>query len=347
MATTAQVLVVSNGLDKGNRMSRVDEAMRRAAERSKGDKEDVGVLPDWERNADALAGEAFPDESPDRHTTDSEAPPNEQSSQADAQSASSPANHVPSKLAFEPEESSQHRAHERFAEAVFEKIVGDRRMPAVCREQYRRLAAVLHDAQATSRTQVVMVASAVAGEGKTLTAANIALTLSNSYRKRVLVIDADLRRPTMHKVFRIDSSSGLTDGLDPSAHKPIVVRQVTPRLALLPAGRPLTDPMAGLISPRMRQLIDEARETFDWVIIDTPPLVLLPDANLLASMVDAALLVVKAESTPHAMVKRAVEAVGRSRLMGVVLNSASVGPHGGNDSSGYDYAPPKTEIVSP
>jgi capsular exopolysaccharide synthesis family protein len=329
-------------------MSRVDEAMRRAAEGPKGDKEDVGVLnPDGERNAEPLADEAFPDESPDRQPLHPDATPRRHFTHADATSAPSAASHVPSKLTFEPEESAEHRSHERFAEGVFEKIVGDRRMPAVCREQYRRLAAVLHDAQATNRTQVVMVASAVAGEGKTLTAANIALTLSSSYRKRVLVIDADLRRPTMHKVFRIEASSGLTDGLDPSANKSIVVRQITPRLALLPAGRPLTDPMAGLISPRMRQLIDEARETFDWVIIDTPPLVLLPDANLLASMVDAAVLVVRAESTPHAMVKRAMDAIGRSRLMGVVLNSATVGPHGAYDSYGYDYAPVKSEIVSP
>ena len=105
--------------------------------------------------------------------------------------------------------------------------------------------------------------------------------------------------------------------------------------------------MAGLISPRMRHLIEEARETFDWIIVDTPPLVLLPDANLLASMVDAAVLVVKAESTPHAMVKRAMDAIGRSRLIGVVLNSATVGPHGDYGTYGYDYAPPKSEIVSP
>ena len=325
-------------------MSRVDEAMRRASEASKGGRQDANVMkPGGEPDAGGLATEVFPDESPDRELP-AEAGPHEHTDVA----SEPPLEHqAPGKLTFEPEESAEHRSYERFADAVFEKIVGDRRMPAVCREQYRRLAAVLHDAQTTNRTQVVMVASAVAGEGKTLTAANVALTLSNSYRKRVLVIDADLRRPTMHKVFRIETSSGLTDGLDPLAKKPIVVRQITPRLALLPAGRPLTDPMAGLISPRMRQLIDEARETFDWVIIDTPPLVLLPDANLLASMVDAAILVVKAESTPHSMVKRAIEAVGRSRLMGVVLNSATVGPHGGYDSYGYDYARSKSAIVSP
>ena len=321
-------------------MSRVDEAMRRAAEEAREEKPAADVPdPAWERDADVLAREAFPDEAPG-----SESGPAVEDA---ADSPSSPQNEhaVPSKLTFEPDESAEHRAYERFSEGVFEKVVGDRRMPAVCREQYRRLAAVLHDSQANNRTQVVMMASAVAGEGKTLTAANIALTLSHSYRKRVLIVDADLRRPTMHKLFRLETSSGLTDGLDPGSNKPIVVRQITSRLALLPAGRPLSDPMAGLTSPRVRQLVDEAREIFDWIIIDTPPLVLLPDANLLVSLVDAAILVVKAESTPHALVKRAMEAIGRQRLMGVVLNSSSVGPHAGYESYGYEYIAPKAEIV--
>ena len=72
----------------------------------------------------------------------------------------------------------------------------------------------------------------------------------------------------------------------------------------------------------MQRLIDEAREAFDWVIIDTPPVGLLTDANLLASMVDGAVLVVKAGSTPYDLVKRAVDAIGPSKLLGVVLNRA-------------------------
>ena len=101
----------------------------------------------------------------------------------------------------------------------------------------------------------------------------------------MLLIDADLRRPALHGVFRIDTASGLTDGLsDPNAK--LTVRQVSPRLAVLPAGRPSSDPMAGLTSDRMRQLLNEARDSFDWVIIDTPPLGILPDAHLLTSMVE-------------------------------------------------------------
>jgi Mrp family chromosome partitioning ATPase len=85
----------------------------------------------------------------------------------------------------------------------------------------------------------------------------------------------------------------------------------------------------------MRQLLSEARDTFDWVIIDTPPLGILPDAHLLTSMVEGAVLVIRAGSTPHALVRRAVEAVGRSRILGVVLNSAVAGAT--KSEYGYDY----------
>src|SRR4029450_9965347 len=89
-----------------------------------------------------------------------------------------------------------------------------------------------------------------------------------------------------------------------------------------PAGRADSDPMAILVSDRMRHLLQEAREAFDWVIIDTPPLVMLPDANLLGPMADGVVLVVRAASTPHALVARAIEAVGKQRTLGVVLNQA-------------------------
>jgi Mrp family chromosome partitioning ATPase len=81
--------------------------------------------------------------------------------------------------------------------------------------------------------------------------------------------------------------------------------------------------MSLLVSPSMKQLIDTARETFDWVVVDTPPIAILPDANLLSAMIDTALLVVSAESTPYPMVQRAATAIGTTRILGVVLNRAA------------------------
>lgn len=208
-----------------------------------------------------------------------------------------------------------------------EKVISATLPPPVV-EEYRRLGALIHHMQLERGVRVVMVTSAVAGEGKTLTATNLALVLSNSYGRQVLLIDADLRRPSLHQVFNTVSSSGLGDILSGTGEVPPLV-QVTPKLTLLTAGRPNADPLGGLTSGRMRQLLQEARETFDFVIIDTPPVGLLTDANLLAAMVDVALLVVRATSTPYDLVKRAADAIGRHRIAGVVLNRAQP-QHGHN-----------------
>jgi protein-tyrosine kinase len=189
-------------------------------------------------------------------------------------------------------------------------------------EQYRRLAGRLYLAQAEHGTRVVMVTSAMPGEGKTLTATNVALTLAESYKRQVLLIDADLRRPWVHEMFQVPNLSGLNDGLRSAEDRKIPLLRLTDNLSILTAGRPDRDPMSVLSSDRMRRVLQEASARFDWVIIDTPPVALLTDAHLLASLVDAVLLVVQAGKTPLAAVNRAVEAVGRERILGVVLNRA-------------------------
>jgi protein-tyrosine kinase len=189
-------------------------------------------------------------------------------------------------------------------------------------EQYRRLAGRLYLAQAEHGMRVVMVTSAMPGEGKTLTATNVALTLAESYKRQVLLIDADLRRPWVHEMFQVPNLSGLNDGLRSAEDHKIPLLRLTDHLSILTAGRPDRDPMSVLSSDRMRRVLTEASARFDWVIIDTPPVALLTDAHLLASLVDAVVLVVQAGKTPLAAINKAVEAVGRERILGVVLNRA-------------------------
>jgi len=207
-----------------------------------------------------------------------------------------------------------------FSRQVVEKLVVTSGAPATSVEQFRKLAGTLHHAQLDRNIKAVLVTSAVAGEGKTLTATNLALTLSESYKREVLLIDADLRRPTLHELFEIPNDSGLGEGLKAEAERRLPIVKISPRLSLLTAGRPDPDPMSGLTSGRMRHIVEEATARFDWVIIDTPPVGLLPDANLLAAMVNGALLVVEAGRTPYTLVERAIEALGRERILGVVLN---------------------------
>jgi protein-tyrosine kinase len=310
-------------------MSRVHDAIQRAGERASGPDTVTGAAEAdaVEYDAATLAAEPFPVELAARRASASEAPPRPAAAFTAAAAAATPAVSA---------RKSSSSVFEKIDARLAEKVVLDDRMLPASREQYRRLAGVLHDAQTTTGLRVLMIASAVSGEGKTLTAANLALTLSESYRKRVLLIDADLRRPTLHTIFAVKTAGGLSEGLDTPDSK-LMIRQISDRLAILPAGRPNSDPMALLTSERMHRLIAEARDAFDWVIVDTPPIILLPDANLLSTMVDGVVLVLKAESTPHALVKRATDAIGHKRLLGVVLNQATAAPNGGYGTYGSYY----------
>ena len=238
----------------------------------------------------------------------------------------SPASGIPARS-----EATRPQSFDRVAVRYEGKTLLDADLSPQSREQYRRLAATLHHMQARQGIKVIMVTSALVGEGKTLTASNVALTLSQSYQKQVLLVDADLRRPSLQAVFGIKSHVGLTDGLTAEDERPVQVHQVTSRLGILPAGRATSDPIAALTSERMRRLVEEARNTFDWVILDTPPVTLITDASLVSAIADGTVVVVKAGHTPWDLVDRTVNAIGRERMLGIVLN------HSTTAAEGYGY----------
>jgi len=186
-------------------------------------------------------------------------------------------------------------------------------------EQYRRLAAVLHDAQLEKGLKTVMVTSAVPREGKTLTVINLALTLSESYARRVLLIDADLRKPSIHEVLGTPNERGLSDVLRSDRLEPNITA-VSPRLSVIPAGSIRDNPLAGLASARMRALVDDFATRFDWVLLDAPPVGLLPDAQVLGRVAQASVFVIRAGVTPYPIVDRAITELGRDCIIGTVLN---------------------------
>lgn len=231
-------------------------------------------------------------------------------------------------------------AFARVSPSADTKPVAPRAIDPASVEQYRRLAASLHSLQAQRGVKIVMVTSSVPREGKTLTAVNLALTLSESYRRRVLLIDADMRRPSVHELFGVPNRLGLGDGLRAPGTTLTLVNS-TAHLTILTAGRPDPNPMAGLASERMRMVLKEAAERFDWVILDTPPVGMLSDASLIGSFVDGVVFVVSAGTTERQVVERAINEIGRERIIGTVLNrvdsTASQAPdpyyqHGAIDS---------------
>lgn len=208
-------------------------------------------------------------------------------------------------------------------------------------EQYRRLGAALHHAQVHNGIRSVMVGSAVAAEGKTLSATNLALILSR-FGKRVLLVDGDMRKPSIHQLLQIENSTGLSDILKRPGEG-LTARILSPTLSVITAGHHDPDPVALLVSDAIGPFLAQAREQFDWVVVDTPPIVLFPDAGLFASRLDMCVMVVSAATTASPVAAAAVAAVGASRILGVVLNRAEPSEIAGGygyDQYGYgDFAP--------
>jgi capsular exopolysaccharide synthesis family protein len=188
-------------------------------------------------------------------------------------------------------------------------------------EQYRRLGATLHEAQIEKSVKVVMVTSAAPGDGKTLTVVNLALTLSESYGRRVLLIDGDLRRPAVHAMLGLSNEAGLADMLRKGTE--VSFQEVSETLSVLTAGSVRENTPAGLSSDRMSALLRKAVLSFDWVLLDSPPVALMSDAQILAQLVQGVLFVIRAGSTPYPLIEKALADLGRDRIIGTVLNGTT------------------------
>jgi succinoglycan biosynthesis transport protein ExoP len=196
----------------------------------------------------------------------------------------------------------------------------DRRSPAAA--QYRTLRTNLLKADPVKPPVSVLITSSAPREGKSLTAVNLAVTLAGSEDARVILVDADMRDPTIHRLLGVDNKRGLADYLAGEAVLGQSIRATAvPNLFLLSAGRIPGNPTKLLSSTRLRDLIRRLSNDFDHVIIDTPPVVTFTDAAVVAPYVDGVVLVAKAGETPRKDAAQAQFLLGRvdSRILGTVL----------------------------
>ena len=203
-------------------------------------------------------------------------------------------------------------------------------------EQFRVLRTHLLQAREREGKRAFVITSAGVGEGKTLTALNLAWLLAQTDGATALVIDADLRRPCTADYLGVEAEYGLSEVLTGEIKLTEAILKLQPSgLHLLPGGAAREDVAELLSGPRFGRLLDEARKMFDYIIIDAPPLGVFTDANLLINRADAALLVVRAAKTRYAVVDELLEQLPRDRMLGVVLNRAGAKP---DDTSHY-YQP--------
>ncbi|RYM05487.1 polysaccharide biosynthesis tyrosine autokinase [Sporolactobacillus sp. THM7-7] len=201
-------------------------------------------------------------------------------------------------------------------------------------EQYRTIRTNIDFSQVSGDLKTIMVSSSGPGEGKSTTAANIAIVMAQQ-GKNVLLIDADLRKPTMHYTFRVGNIDGLTTLLTKKATFDEAVQKTeVDNLYLLTSGPIPPNPAELLSSAAMSSFLKHALTLFDTVIIDTPPVLAVTDAQILASLCDGTVLVVRSRTTEKEAAIKAKELLlkAKAKILGVVLNAKPV-----NKSDGYYY----------
>jgi receptor protein-tyrosine kinase len=190
-------------------------------------------------------------------------------------------------------------------------------------EEFRTLRTRLNHLQTLQPLHTVVVTSPSPAEGKTFSAVNLALAQSHLAESSVLLGDFDLRRPIIHNLFQIERAPGLSDYLTGQCTFPQALRRIEGMsLYVLPAGTPVKNPLELLNMKQAKALFEELPRTFSWAIFDTPPLLFSADANLLATMADGTILVVKIGSTTFDNVTRAMQSLCENNVLGIVANGA-------------------------
>jgi len=189
-------------------------------------------------------------------------------------------------------------------------------------EQYRTVRTNIQYSSIDGDMRVLMVTSSGPGEGKSTTVANLAVTFAQ-LGKKVLLVDADLRKPTVHHTFAVNNQVGFTTVLTKQTSlEKAVVETDEQDLYVLTSGPIPPNPAELLSSKSMEQFIEEAKEQFDFVLFDTPPLLAVADPQILANQCDGSILVVYSERTEIDLAKKSKELLvnAKAKLLGVVLN---------------------------
>ena len=205
-------------------------------------------------------------------------------------------------------------------------------------EQYRIVRTRL--LQHIKRPQVILVSSAGSGDGKSITAINLAGVLSLRSESRVLLVDGDFRKPNVHVQLGIPESPGLADILEGRCEplEAIVATEDFPNLFLMAAGKPIDNPAELLQSSRWPSTAAWLKKQFRYIILDSPPIAAVADYDLLQSVCDGVIVVVRPDRTSRPACKRALESVPKDKLLGVLLNCVEGWFLG--RSLGYGYGTP-------
>jgi len=189
-------------------------------------------------------------------------------------------------------------------------------------EQFRTLRSRLYQLRGSQQLRTLLIASSLPAEGKTFVSNNLAQAIVRQPDRRCLIIDADLRCSRLHVPLGAPPSPGLTEYLSGEADEMTVIQHgMEGNLCFIPGGKEVANPSELLLNGRLKTLLERVTPVFDWVILDSPPLLPVADASLLADHVDGVILVIRAASTQTSVAERACQELQGRNVVGVVLNA--------------------------
>jgi capsular exopolysaccharide synthesis family protein len=204
-------------------------------------------------------------------------------------------------------------------------------------EKFRFLAVRLRQMRQSRPLKKVLVTSSVPQEGKSMVAANLACTLARRARQRTLLLDGDLRRPSLSEVFGLGKIPGICEWLQGDTGPAESIYHLEDAgLWILPAGSTPQNPLELMQSGKLAALMDQLAAWFDWIVVDTPPVLPLADTSVWMRMADGVLLVARQGITEKRQLQRGLEVIERSKLIGALMNCSSNTAH---SNYYYHYKP--------
>ena len=201
-------------------------------------------------------------------------------------------------------------------------------------EKFRFLGVRLRQLQQKQQLKKVLITSSIPGEGKSMVAANLACTLARRARQRTLLLEGDLRRPCLLQMFGLGKIPGICEWLQGNGNpKTGIFYLEGPGFWMLPAGSTPNNPLELMQSGRLSALMDHLTAWFDWIIIDSPPILPLADTSVWMRQADGVLLVTRQGTTEKQQLTRGLEVLEKSKLLGALLNSSTTAVH----SNYYHY----------
>ena len=213
-----------------------------------------------------------------------------------------------------------------FAPAPEALLIDHSRPQEAPSEEFRSLRTRLNHLQTLQPIHTVVVTSPSPAEGKSFAATNLAISESHLAGNRTLLVDFDFRRPVLHNLFQIERAPGATDYLLGNTPLANCVRKIEgTNLYVMPAGTSVKNPLELLSLREVKALFEELPKWFNWVILDSPPLLFSADANLLGTLTDGTILVVRIGATTIDMVHRAMQSLCENNVLGIIVNGARAG----------------------